>query len=689
MFLATKETSVVGKYFSEAGIILFWEYYRFIFSPILTILGAMILSKKASWSKWRFFGILLYFMSCTSLIGWYKKETVGIFDFYQSFADFFGPSSAWIVFFSILLISVYLTLRISYRAILSKVRESVPSISSVKEVILPSDTLDDEDISPRKTRLDNEHRKKAEELERKLAELKKQKSQPEKKPGLLSGMMNTLTTKKIPLETIDGQRIEQKWPAKSMNFWTWNFPSIKLLNEVKHQYIVTADEVEEKSLMIQKTFLQFGIDVDMEDECIGPTVIQYRLRPAEWVRLSKIESLKKDLTLALKAKSIRIQAPIPGIWLVGIEVPNEKRDVVGIKEVLTDTVFEHHKSRLALALGKDINGDFVVGDLAKMPHLLIAGQTGSGKSVGMNGFILSLLYKNTPSELRMIMVDPKQVELWIYDGIPHLLTPVINSPDKALNALKWWVAEMERRYSTLKPVNARNLEEYNAKVKDKDKMPVIVIIIDELADLMMSGNKKEVESAITRIAQKARAVGLHMILATQRPSVDVITGLIKANVPSRVAFTVASQVDSRTILDQIGAEDLLGRGDMLYFPTGAMSTTRLQWVLVETDEIERVVNHIKRTIDPAMLEEIYDASIVEGDRGNFGGSSGGGDYGDEDPKIIEEAIELVRSSGKCSTSMLQRHLKLGYGRAARVVDILESMGIVGPADGSKPREVIG
>ncbi|MBP9812626.1 hypothetical protein KBC86_04540, partial [Candidatus Gracilibacteria bacterium] len=381
--------------------------------------------------------------------------------------------------------------------------------------------------------------------------------------------------------------------------------------------------------------------------------------------------------------------PIPGLGLVGVEVPNEKRDIVGIREVLSDDAFTHHKSKLALAMGKDINGDFIVGDLAKMPHLLIAGQTGSGKSVGMNGFILSLLYKNTPSELRMIMVDPKQVELGIYDGIPHLLTPVINSPDKALNALKWGVAEMERRYSTLKPLNVRNLEEYNAKVGPKDRMPVIVIIIDELADLMMSGNKKEVEQSITRIAQKARAVGLHMVLATQRPSVDVITGLIKANVPSRVAFTVASQVDSRTILDSIGAEDLLGRGDMLYFPTGAMASTRLQGVLVETDEVERVVNHIKRTIDPAMLEEIYDNTIVDGDRGNWEGSSGGGDYGDEDPKIVEEAIELVRSSGKCSTSMLQRHLKLGYGRAARVVDILESMGIVGPADGSKPREVIG
>lgn len=570
----------------------------------------------------------------------------------------------------------------------------MPAMSRVRDAILPSDDEWEDDIPVKKTKTDDIYKKKAEELEKKLAtiqkskEIKEEKLIPKTGKEMLSGVFSSLT-KKVPLETPDGKIIEQKSVPKSVDFGSWDFPSVRLLNEIEHRNSVTEDEIEEKALLIQKTFLQFGIDVEMEEECVWPTVIQYRLRPSEWVRLSKIEALKKDLTLALKAKSIRIQAPIPGLGLVGIEVPNEKRDIVGIKEVLSDSEFVHHKSKLALALGKDINGDYIVGDLAKMPHLLIAGQTGSGKSVGMNGFILSLLYKNTPSELRMIMVDPKQVELGVYDGIPHLLTPVINSPDKALNSLKWCVAEMERRLTIFKWVNARNLEEYNVKVWPKDRIPVIVVIIDELADLMMSGNKKEVESAITRIAQKARAAGLHLILATQRPSVDVITGLIKANVPSRVAFTVASQVDSRTILDQIGAEDLLGRGDMLYFPTGAMATNRLQGVLVETDEVERVVNHIKRTIDPAMLEDIYDRTITEGDRGNFEGSASWGDYGDEDPKVIEEAIELVRSSGKCSTSMLQRHLKLWYGRAARVVDTLENLGIVGPADGSKPREVIG
>jgi DNA segregation ATPase FtsK/SpoIIIE, S-DNA-T family len=692
MFLSTAEASVVWGYLSDFWRVVFGIYYRWIASPILIILGVMILVKKASWSAWRAIGILLFYIATTSLVGWYTKATQWYFDIYGPLAWLLGKSSAFLVLLATFFSALYLTLRISYRNILSKVRESVPSFSSVREAVLPSRDEYDDEPPQKKAKTDDAYRRKAEELERKLENIQKAK-QPDKKEktgkSILWDVLSAVTTKKIPLETPEGKIIESKHKSQSVDFGTWDFPSTKLLNEIEHRVVVSPQEIEEKSLLIEKTLLQFGIDVDMEGESVWPTVIQYRLRPNEWVRLAKIESLKKDLTLALKAKSIRIQAPIPGLGLVGIEVPNEKRDIVGIREVLSDDVFTHHKSRLAIAIGKDIQWDYIVGDLAKMPHLLIAGQTGSGKSVGMNWFILSLLYKNAPSDLRMIMVDPKQVELWVYDGIPHLLTPVINSPDKALNALKWAVAEMERRYSTLKPMNARNLEEYNAKVSPKDRMPVIVIIIDELADLMMSGNKKEVEGAVTRIAQKARAVGLHMILATQRPSVDVITGLIKANVPSRVAFTVASQVDSRTILDSIGAEDLLGRGDMLYFPTGAMASTRIQWVLVETDEIERVVHHIKRTIDPAMLEEIYDNSIVDGDRGNWEGSAGGGDYGDEDPKVVEEAIELVRSSGKCSTSMLQRHLKLGYGRAARVVDILESMGIVGPADGSKPREVIG
>ena len=465
--------------------------------------------------------------------------------------------------------------------------------------------------------------------------------------------------------------------GKTPDFGKWEFPPSKLLNQIEHKVMVSETEIKHKSLLIQETLLHFNIRVDMKDERVGPTVVQYRLDPADGVKLSKIENLKKDLTLALKAKSIRIQAPIPGVGLVGVEVPNDKRDMVGVREMIEHPSFQNHKSNLAVVLGKDINGDYIVTDLAKMPHLLVAGQTGSGKSVGMNGFILSLLYKNSPSTLRMIMIDPKRVELGVYDGIPHLLTPVINEPDKALNALKWAVAEMIRRYDVLKAARVRNLGEYNEKVDRKSKMPNIVIIIDELADFMMSGNKKEVENAIARIAQMARAVGMHLVVATQRPSVDVITGLIKANIPSRLAFTVASLTDSRTILDRMGAEDLLGNGDMLFSPAGSMAPERIQGAFVSTEEVESVVNFVKRTIDPEMLEDLYDASIVDGDRGNYDGAVGNGGLNhDEDSKIIEEAIIFVRSQGKASTSMLQRHMRLGYSRAARVIDILEEMGIV-------------
>lgn len=395
------------------------------------------------------------------------------------------------------------------------------------------------------------------------------------------------------------------------------------------------------------------------------------------MKLNKIEALKKDLTLALKAKNIRIQAPIPGLGLVGIEVPNDRRDVVSLRELVESPIFTKHPSKLALCVGLGIAGDTIVSDLKDMPHLLIAGQTGSGKSVGMNGFLISLLLRNSPAELRMIMIDPKRVELGVYNGIPHLLAPVINHPDKALNALRWCVAEMIRRYDLLNETRTRNLAEYNAKATKDEKMPAIVIVVDELNDLMMSGSKKDVESAIARIAQMARAVGMHLIVATQRPSVNVITGVIKANIPSRIAFTVASQVDSRTILDRIGAEDLLGKGDMLYSPSGVMEPERVQGVFVKTEEVEAVIHFIKMHTDADTAANMYDMSIVDGQKHDGPGDINGDGSADEvDDQIIQQAIEVVRSSGKASTSLLQRRLKLGYARAARVMDALEEMGVV-------------
>jgi S-DNA-T family DNA segregation ATPase FtsK/SpoIIIE len=699
----------MGGVVTRIGTTVFWTDYRFIFAPIVTILGGLIVINKLSWNMVRFIGLIMFWISVVSLENIFSPPfNAGLLDFGSFFVAFLWKTPALVFLIGGFLVSLYLTLRISYRKIFGTIHQnlpSMPSIGTVKQTIKDTSKAIKEEMKEDKN--DRFYQDKAKELEEQIELLKKSRATPEKagkelpkhipiekkeSKGILAGFFGTSDeSSKEPISKAKQLSVADipKKEAHLPDFGKWEFPSINLLDNVAHPNIIDAKEVEQKSLEIQKTLLHFKIDVSMIGEKVWPTVVQYRLKPAEGVKLNRIENLKKDLALSLKAKSIRIQAPIPGVGLVGIEVPNDRRDMVGIREVLENPVFSSHKSNLAMAVGKDINGEYIVADMGKMPHLLIAGQTGSGKSVGMNGFILSLLYKNSPDMLRMIMIDPKRVELGMYNWIPHLLTPVINDPEKALNSLKWSVAEMLRRYDVLQVARARNLWEYNEKVGRKDKMPHIVIIIDELADLMMSGNKKEVESAIARIAQMARAVGMHLIVATQRPSVDIITGLIKANIPSRIAFTVASQIDSRTILDNMGAEDLLGNGDLLYSPVGSSAPERIQGVYVSTEEVEAVVNHIKRTIDPAMLEDIYDASIVDGDRGNFewAMSDGNGEY-DEDPKIVEEAISVVRAEWKASTSMLQRRMKLGYARAARVIDILEGMGIVGPADGSKPREVL-
>lgn len=707
LVLAGDGNSTVGSIVASVGTTLFSTNYRFIFAPIITILGFLIVINKLSWNMIRLIGLLMFWISIVSLENIFSPQAeAGLLDFGGFFVSFLGKAPALVFLIGGFLVSLYLTLRISYRKIFGTIHAnlpSMPSIQTVKQTIKETHQAIKEEIKEDKN--DSFYKDKAKELEDQIELLKKSRAVVEKpvkevpkhipiekkeNKGILAGFFGPSedTASAEPISQAK-QLTVADIPKNKPDFGKWEYPSMDLLDNVTHENVIDAKEVEQKSLEIQKTLLHFKIDVTMIGEKVGPTVVQYRLKPAEGVKLNRIENLKKDLALSLKAKTIRIQAPIPGVGLVGIEVPNDKRDMVGIREVLESPVFTGHKSNLAMAVGKDINGDYIVADMAKMPHLLIAGQTGSGKSVGMNGFILSLLYKNSPDMLRMIMIDPKRVELGMYNGIPHLLTPVINDPEKALNSLKWSVAEMLRRYDVLQVARARNLGEYNAKVGRKEKMCNIVIIIDELADLMMSGNKKEVENAIARIAQMARAVGMHLIVATQRPSVDIITGLIKANIPSRIAFTVASQIDSRTVLDSMGAEDLLGNGDLLYSPTGSSAPERIQGVYVSVEEVEGVVNHIKRTIDPAMLEDIYDASIVDGDRGNFEGSmSDGSRESDEDPKIIEEAIQVVRAEGKASTSMLQRRMKLGYARAARVIDILEGMGIVGPADGSKPREVL-
>lgn len=437
-------------------------------------------------------------------------------------------------------------------------------------------------------------------------------------------------------------------------------------------------DIERNKEIIEKTFEEFGINVEMGKISVGPTVTQYTLRPSQGVKLSRIVSLQNDLALALAAHPLRMEAPIPGQSLVGIEVPNHKVATVTLRDVIETPEFQSAigKSPLAIPLGKDVSGSCYSIALEKMPHLLVAGATGSGKSVCLNTMIVSWLYQNGPDDLKLILVDPKRVELTSYNGIPHLLVPPIVSVDDTINALKWTVREMERRLDLLSKVGARNIDGYNEK--SQERMPRIVIIIDELADLM-SASGREVEASIVRIAQMARAVGIHLVLATQRPSVDVITGLIKANVPGRIAFAVASQTDSRTILDQSGAEKLLGRGDMLFTSADVAKPKRLQGAFISPDEIEEVVRYLRRRGEPdynMAVTEITKAGTV------FDSASGNGDG------MLEEAIQVVLESGKASTSFLQRRLRLGYARAARIIDMMEDVGVVGPGSGAKPREIL-
>ncbi len=437
-------------------------------------------------------------------------------------------------------------------------------------------------------------------------------------------------------------------------------------------------DIKANKMVIQKTLDNFGIKVEMGDVQVGPTVTQYTLKPAEGIKLSRITALADNLALALAAHSIRIEAPVPGKSLVGIEVPNESTAIVSLSGILKSQEFANRKTNLSVALGKDVMGYPWLADLTKMPHLLIAGATNSGKSVCINSVIIALLFQNGPDDLKFIMVDPKRVELPVYNGIPHLLTPVITDTKKTINALRWTIKEMEKRFDILSAAHHRNIQSYNA---EGGEMSYIIFIIDELADLMAAAGA-EVEAAIVRLAQMSRAVGIHLVLATQRPSVDVLTGLIKANITSRVAFSVASLVDSRTILDMSGAEKLLGRGDMLYISADISKPKRLQGAYASDPEIKRVIEYLKNQSEPEYIEE-----VVEKQQTAFGDFSTPQDSEDSDP-LLGEAKEVILRAKKASASLLQRRLRIGYARAARILDLLEEQGIIGPGDGAKPREIL-
>jgi S-DNA-T family DNA segregation ATPase FtsK/SpoIIIE len=497
-------------------------------------------------------------------------------------------------------------------------------------------------------------------------------------------------------------------------------PPLALLDDPgEREPSYSAEALEAMSRLVELKLKDFGVEVEVTAVHPGPVVTRFEMRPAPGVKASQITALSKDLARALSTVSVRVVEVIPGKSVMGLEIPNEKREIVTLGEIIKAHVYEEVASPLALALGKDIGGAPVVADLARMPHLLIAGTTGSGKSVAINAMVLSLLYKAKAEHVRLIMIDPKMLELSVYEGIPHLLAPVVTDMKQAANALRWCVAEMERRYQLMSALGVRNIAGYNRRVRDAnaegkpiidpillqkaandptldqskipnlDPLPFIVVVIDELADLMMIVGKK-VEELIARLAQKARASGIHLILATQRPSVDVITGLIKANIPTRIAFQVSAKVDSRTILDQSGAESLLGHGDMLYLPPGTSMPTRVHGAFVSDQEVHRVVESLKKTAPPNYIEDVLEGPSqpipgLSGEEGVYG-SDGTGDA--EQDGLYDEAVRIVTSERKPSISYVQRRLKIGYNRAARLIEAMEAAGIVGPLQSNGGREIL-
>lgn len=473
----------------------------------------------------------------------------------------------------------------------------------------------------------------------------------------------------------------------------YNAPPLSILERDKGKPAV--GDIKANANIIKRTLANFGIEVEMDEVSIGPSVTRYALKPAEGVRLQKILGLQNNLELALAASPVRIEAPIPGKSLVGIEVPNQKKATVGLASIFADRAFADDRRPLLAALGRDIAGMAHFTNIAKMPHLLIAGATGSGKSVAIHALITSLLYRNGPATLRLIMVDPKRVELTTYNPIPHLLTPVITDPKKAILALKWAAKEMERRYELLEKHAVRDIASYHENVVGKaqpsadgaegpDQMPYIVIIVDELADIMQA-YPRELEASIVRLAQMSRAVGIHLVISTQRPSVNVITGIIKANIPARIALQVASQIDSRTILDAAGAEKLLGAGDMLYLAGDMAKPHRIQTAFISEDEVKKVVDYIKKNNEAPLDQVALSGNATASPNAIFSATLEDDDVDDD---LFAEAKATVESAGKASTSFLQRKLRIGYARAARLMDLLEEKGIIGPGDGAKPREVL-
>lgn len=580
-----------------------------------------------------------------------------------------------------------------------KFMQSLPQHPVAKPVPAKTSEKAAEEIKNGSSELDDIIKKAAAAPEKKKlfdtpkTEVKKPVQPPKKQSTLASNKIQTDDELDMP-ETLTAADIQHEIAEQGAELAAYQFPPVTLLKNVDNSLNAAEAEAEMKTNAdtLVDTLKSFGVQTRIVDIHRGPTVTRYELQPSAGVKISKITGLADDIALNLAAAGVRIEAPIPGKAAVGVEVPNRVKDIVTIREMIESAEFAANKSKLSFVVGKNIDGDIMIGDIAKMPHLIIAGTTGSGKSVCTNSIIMSILYNASPDEVRLVLIDPKMVEFKVYDGIPHLLIPVVTDPRKAAGALSWAVQEMLKRYKLFADYNVRDHGGYNemaAETEGVEPLPKIVIVIDELADLMMAA-ANEVEDSICRLAQMARAAGMHLIIATQRPTVDVITGLIKANIPSRIALTVSSQIDSRTIIDTAGAEKLLGHGDMLYYPQGIPKPVRIQGCFASTKEVEAVVEFIKSggTVEYSneIIEEIEkNMPVPKGEKIAMDTSVSGG-AGDGD--IIDQAVEVLADAGQASVSYLQRKLKLGYARAARVMDELEELGVVGPYEGSKPRAVL-
>lgn len=622
--------------YSRLRIMIGWTV--FVVPFLLTLIGYMLfLPEKYSVTKWTYVGIGLFLISFSGMfhvlgspdkaLDLAKEGIRGGFlgYFLQSFIlKFFNAPLSFVIFLALGIIAFILTTNRSLRSLFTKIKNREVEEKPKEDIKINEPTQNIEALRARAFQ----------------------------------------------------QKINQKEEApvvEARDDSGWKLPVLETFENMS----TTPDsgDIKKNAALIQKTLGNFGIEVAMSDVNVGPTVTQYTLKPQEGIKLSKITTLDKDLSLSLAAHPIRIEAPIPGKSLVGVEVPNNKAAVVRMRDILESTTFMSKKTNLAVALGLDVAGHPQIADLAKMPHLLIAGSTGSGKSVCINSILSSLLFQNSPTQLKLILVDPKRVELSPYNNIAHLLTPVIVDPDKTVSALKWAVAEMERRYQVLQDAGKKNISEYNI-ANLKTKMPFIVIVIDELADLMAVASS-DVENLIVRLAQMARAVGIHLIVATQRPSVNVITGLIKANITTRIAFAVASNMDSRTILDQGGAEKLLGMGDMLFISAELSKPKRIQGTFISEKEINKLTDFVKTQSEPQFNEEV----LAQKQRG-------GGNFDAPDDDLFLDACDIVIRAGKASASLLQRRLRIGYARAARLLDLLEERDIIGPQDGARPRDVL-